>query len=442
MQLHSCEHRGTLRLLPFGGHKRQRVVVGDDTGRVLCFGIKKFETKMQFSTELEAGTAISDVCVTRGSGKAGDAGGRIFVSSGASVAGINKKGKVYFSFKSNMSESIENLHVENRKIWASGEYVFCSFDESGSELHYYMCPDKINAMLMLNNTLAGGGTTSSRRRQPASNALLGCQDSTLRVVSGDAVTFEAAVSGAVRSVAELRTMPTRAKTVAEEDPGPKRGGILGRFGRKGKKRDKEKGGGDGEEQVDEGSKGSEGAEPSEGKGGDAQNGAAIVDGGGGGGGGGKSAERAPSPDGTALKTAFVYGTTTGGLGSITVQDGAGRRAWFVQPPVVGEARYVHVFCICFFVFGILCIFMPWPEEQRNSSTTPYRTYYALGFTPCIHAVRLIAWLSTISPGTGSTILLSHVTTVRCRCGPWVAITGTRWTALGTVLALSATNRAG
>ena len=90
MQVNPCEHRGTLKLLPFGGHKRQRVVIGDDAGALVCFGIKKFETKMHFTAPLDTGAGVSDVYITRGSN--GDAAGRIFSSSGTSVAGVNKRG--------------------------------------------------------------------------------------------------------------------------------------------------------------------------------------------------------------------------------------------------------------------------------------------------------------------------------------------------------------
>jgi hypothetical protein len=354
MQVNPCEHRGTLKLLPFGGHKRQRVVIGDDAGALVCFGIKKFETKMHFTAPLDTGAGVSDVYITRGSN--GDAAGRIFSSSGTSVAGVNKKGKVYFSFKSNMSEGIENLHVENRHIWATGEYVFCSFDENGRELHYYMCPDRINHMLMLQDNNAGNF------------ALLGCQDSTVRIVEGDRLELDVAVSGAVRSVAELHAVPFRARTAKEEDPEfSRRGSLLGRFSRKGKdkKKSKKKGkdkfedsnkkGGEGagkggEDDHADGGEGKDSADNTskfESPGGAASVGvssAAASDpseraqGGGEGKRSGDAGHASGGSSSNTLKTSFVYGTTTGGVGAISVEGGVGQRSWFVQPPVSGEAR--------------------------------------------------------------------------------------------------------
>ena len=331
MQVNSCEHRGTLKLLPFGGHKRQRVVVGDDSSTVLCFGIKKFESRVHFSTSLDSGTSISDVYVTRGMN--GDSSGRIFTSSGTSIAGINKKGKVYFSFKSNMSEAIENLHVENRHIWATGEYVFCSFDENGRELHYYMCPDRINHMLMLQTPSVG------------KLALLGCQDSTLRIVRGDRLELDVAVSGAVKSVAEFHSVPFRARTLTEEDPGQnRRGSLLGRF-RKGKGKKKAKRRGKDNDKFEDSDAGLgdevEGKEVSNLEADEPLNNNAsaleiskenLAE--------GKVAVAAVHDDAVAgnVKTSFIYGTTTGGIGAISVEDGMGKRSWFVQPPVSGEAR--------------------------------------------------------------------------------------------------------
>ena len=37
--------KNTLKLLPFGKHKRQKVVVGDDSGAVTCFQTRRGEVQ-------------------------------------------------------------------------------------------------------------------------------------------------------------------------------------------------------------------------------------------------------------------------------------------------------------------------------------------------------------------------------------------------------------
>jgi hypothetical protein len=311
-QLSTCSARGTLKLLPFGGHKRQKIVVGTDEMTVVCLSMKNFEIKTTFDTSLSsAGTnttttstaPISSMYVQQVTQK-------IYAASGTIVSGINKKGKVYYSLKSNMSENIENIQVMGRTILASGEYVLVTFDETGKELHYYMSPDRINDLHLMGDV-----------------AVLGCQDSTIRMVHGDTLTFELPLTGAVRSLAELTSTPTRANTQnQEESDGSRRGSFLGRF-RKGKKRDKggggSGGGGESKPDLDESSKENSAGGKAAGKEQETTTG-----------GEGKHA----STDHDDLGASFVYGTMTGGIGAANVVGGVSRKAWFVPPPHSGEAR--------------------------------------------------------------------------------------------------------
>ena len=87
-QLPTCSARGTLKLLPFGGHKRQKIVVGTDQMSVVCLSMKHFECKTVFETSLAQEdnivTPISSVYIQADTQK-------IYASAGTSVSGINKK---------------------------------------------------------------------------------------------------------------------------------------------------------------------------------------------------------------------------------------------------------------------------------------------------------------------------------------------------------------
>ena len=39
-----------------------------------------------------------------------------------------------------------------------------------------------------------------------------------------------------------------------------------------------------------------------------------------------------------LDASFVYGTTTGGIGAVNIEDGVARKSWFLPPPRSGISQ--------------------------------------------------------------------------------------------------------
>ena len=189
----------TMRVLPFGKHKRQNVVVGDDTGHLLSFGIKRGEKKINFKTLIDS-KEITHLCL---SGKDGKDADKIFVSTDCDIHGVSKKGKKFFQVNSNMTESIENLCVTGHEIWTSGEYVFSAHKDSGEELLFYPCQDRIN-------DFAVGKITSK-----SNEGVLGCADGSIRVVKGNDCVIQANVKYAVTTV-KLLGKPDDADPFAED----------------------------------------------------------------------------------------------------------------------------------------------------------------------------------------------------------------------------------
>ena len=90
----------TARVLPLGKHKAQKYVVGDQDGVVSCLYYKKGECLTSWKTE-GLGTEIRSLVL---SGTAGDENDRVFYTSGSIVRGLNKKGKEFLKFDTNITE--------------------------------------------------------------------------------------------------------------------------------------------------------------------------------------------------------------------------------------------------------------------------------------------------------------------------------------------------
>lgn len=113
---------------------------------------------------------------------------KIFVSAGQKITGLSKKGKEFFKFNTNLSETITTMVVEETKIWTGAEYVFNLFD-NGKDSEFFMCPDRINDL-----------TIDHITRESEYDAVLGCQDRRVRVVQGSAPVLDCAVESPVTAV--------------------------------------------------------------------------------------------------------------------------------------------------------------------------------------------------------------------------------------------------
>ena len=118
--------RKTLRLLPPGKKRRQQLVVGDDTGSIVCFGVRKDgQTEQVFRTPPVQRGEVGRVELAG----APEAGGKdkIFYCSGPTVHGYSKKGKEFLRFSTNLAEPIRSLHVDGDDLHTGGEYIYNHF---------------------------------------------------------------------------------------------------------------------------------------------------------------------------------------------------------------------------------------------------------------------------------------------------------------------------
>mmetsp|Transcript_16876 Transcript_16876/g.20317 ORF Transcript_16876/g.20317 Transcript_16876/m.20317 type:complete len:715 (+) Transcript_16876:403-2547(+) len=183
----SATTRNSFKVLPIGKKKQQKMVVGDATGVIQSFSLKKGEVVNSFK-HLPTGTPIEAVCLGTGQGQKD----KIFCSTEQTVKGFNKKGKEFFKFSSNLTEKITSLTVHELQIWTTGEYTYNMFNDC-KDKHFYVANDRINDMKVVNVI---------SEHEP--NPLLGCQDHFVRLLQGSDLYYEASVDGPVRSVHKVK----------------------------------------------------------------------------------------------------------------------------------------------------------------------------------------------------------------------------------------------
>eukprot|EP00802_Teleaulax_amphioxeia_P005221 Tamp_05225.p1 GENE.Tamp_05225~~Tamp_05225.p1 ORF type:complete len:853 (-),score=257.60 Tamp_05225:475-2967(-) len=185
----TCITGRSLALLPPGESKKKcyRVVVGADTGIITCFRIKKGEAEVEFTTN-NLDYPVARLMI----GGPADKKDRIFFSSAQTIRGVTRKGKEFFRFATDGAEVLRGLHVDDTKIWTSGEYMFNYYIDT-KDAGYYMSRDRINDLLI----------------QPVinkvdHNAILACQDRFVRVLDVNKLHYESFVQGAVMSLSALK----------------------------------------------------------------------------------------------------------------------------------------------------------------------------------------------------------------------------------------------
>ena len=127
-----------LQLLPGNGPKQQqKVVIGDQDGVLQVFSMKKDDLQIHFKTL--PSVKIAAICLAGPMGQAPD---KIFVASENKVRGFNKKGKMFLSFDTSLTENIVSMFVSGNDLLVCGNHVYNHYKdckENGS----YLCGDAI-----------------------------------------------------------------------------------------------------------------------------------------------------------------------------------------------------------------------------------------------------------------------------------------------------------
>jgi len=167
--------KGTLVVLPVGKKKQQKVAVGDDSGVLTVFYMKKGEVNIEWKSA-PLGREISSVVMQEGKDK-------LFVGCGQSIHGFTRKGKEFVKIKTNLTETINHLFVDENMIWTGGEYIMNIYDQC-KDFGFVPMKDRINGLTCA--AIAPGDILS---------AVVACQDKFLRVYAGEKLYHEFSVEG-------------------------------------------------------------------------------------------------------------------------------------------------------------------------------------------------------------------------------------------------------
>lgn len=150
------------------GKTSQKFIVGDDSTSIQAFEQKKGSISRVYISE-KCNKDITRVIHSGGGGKY-----NIFASSGQTIRGINKKGKEFFRFDTNHTETIKNLSVIGTELWSSGDFVLQNYQSTGEGIKdkfYYVSEDKMNDLMVANVT-----------GDLINNSILACEDGSVRVL--------------------------------------------------------------------------------------------------------------------------------------------------------------------------------------------------------------------------------------------------------------------
>ncbi|XP_073964863.1 BBSome complex member BBS7-like isoform X3 [Choristoneura fumiferana] len=128
----------TLKILPAPDSKtQQKFVIGDKNGVLQCLSIKGEEAVVQFKTL--PGKPITAVQLATNDGSQAD---KVFAASGNEVKGYTRKGKVFLSIETSLSETITSMSI------LAGDLILCSgrtvtHYRDLREYHSYTCEDRV-----------------------------------------------------------------------------------------------------------------------------------------------------------------------------------------------------------------------------------------------------------------------------------------------------------
>ena len=188
VQVGTVSYRNTMKLISGGKSGRQRLVVGDDHGYVECFEIKKGEPQSVFKQRVSTEGPVMALAIGGVAGK----NDRVFAAQAQTIVGLKRKGAQCFKMQSSLVEPIHHMAVDESLLFTGCEYVYNRYDD-GRDDGFFMCHDKINAMVV--RPKPGGG---------GHRVVLGCQDRCVRVVVGSELEREMKMDAPVTALCLYR----------------------------------------------------------------------------------------------------------------------------------------------------------------------------------------------------------------------------------------------
>jgi Bardet-Biedl syndrome 7 protein len=114
---------------------------------------------------------------------------QIFLSHSQRIVGVTKKGKEFFKLTSSLTETIQNIGVEDTRIWTGCENIYNLYD-NGVDTGFYISKDTINHLIVAKVT-----------RDSDYDTVLACQDSCIRIIYTSQLFLEIPTMTSVTSLA-------------------------------------------------------------------------------------------------------------------------------------------------------------------------------------------------------------------------------------------------
>ncbi|XP_044749136.1 Bardet-Biedl syndrome 7 protein homolog [Coccinella septempunctata] len=172
--------RNCMKLLPSNYLKEpQKVAVADKDGILQVFSIKKEDISLVFKT-----LPGSEITSLRLGGAMGTSTDKIFVALDSEVHGYTRKGKLFLTFDSCMTEPIVSMFVLENDLFLCGNHIYNHYRDC-KEIGAYLCGDKIVDVIAFHQEQTGRLIS-----------LIACEGRMIRVLEHGRVTLSMEVDSA------------------------------------------------------------------------------------------------------------------------------------------------------------------------------------------------------------------------------------------------------
>nr|CCC89801.1 unnamed protein product [Trypanosoma congolense IL3000] len=172
---------------PLGKKSKQRLGVGDKDGVVTVFTVGRLgEKSVAFSTPPQQHPVS---CMTL-------CEDQTFVVYGSRLEAYTRKGRMFFSFDTNVTERLHTVFVSIPFIITCGSFMVTGFRE-GEELGFYIAPDHINAMVAF---IAPSAVQRSSFTFDDYRCVVGCSDRVIRMLCGNRLISELSCEASISSM--------------------------------------------------------------------------------------------------------------------------------------------------------------------------------------------------------------------------------------------------
>ncbi|XP_017775977.1 PREDICTED: Bardet-Biedl syndrome 7 protein homolog [Nicrophorus vespilloides] len=133
-----------MKLVPIDNNReQQKIAVADNDGVLQVFSIRKEDVSLHFKTL--PGPKCTSLQLAGAQGTLSD---KIFIASENEVRGYTKKGKLFLSFDTNLTEPISSMYVLGSDLFICGKHIYNQYRDC-KDIGSYLCGDRIVDVIAL-----------------------------------------------------------------------------------------------------------------------------------------------------------------------------------------------------------------------------------------------------------------------------------------------------